>query len=57
MKVRDGMVIGTVSTRKAGSKCEFEICDEETWNELTEEERDVLAIQMMLDSGAIDTSW
>lgn len=29
MKVRGGMVIGTVSTRKTGSKCEFEICEVE----------------------------
>jgi hypothetical protein len=57
MSVENGMVIGTVSTRKAGSKCEFEICEVEIWNELTREEQDVLAIQMMLDSGAIDTSW
>ena len=57
MKVKNGMVIGTVSTRKVGSECEFKICDEETWNELTEEEQDVLAAQMMLDSGVLDVSW
>jgi hypothetical protein len=57
VKVKNGMVIGTVSTRKTGSKCEFEICEVEEWNELTEEEQDKLAIEAMWDSGILDTSW
>ena len=57
MKVENGMVIGSVSTRKVGSKCEFGICEVEEWSELTEKEQDKLAIEAMLDSGVLDTSW
>lgn len=57
MKVRGGMVIVTVSTRKTGSKCEFEICEVEQWSELTEAEQDKLAFEAMLDSGVLDVSW
>lgn len=57
MKVENGMVIGTVSTNRVGSECEFEICTIDRWNSLTEEEKEREAIEAMLESGMIEVCW
>lgn len=57
MKVKDGMVIGTVSTNWVGSESEFEICTIDKWNSLTEEEQEREAIEAMWDRGMIEVCW
>ena len=57
MKVENGTVIGTVSTKRVGSECDFEICTVETWNSLTEEEQFLVAIKAMWESDVLEVCW
>ena len=57
MKVVDGMVVGLVKTDRVGSECEFEICSEEEWGSLSEDEQSKLAIEAMWDSGMVEVYW
>ena len=46
--VKNGSVMGRVSTNMIGSEVTFEICSVEEWEELTEKEAEEIALEMML---------
>jgi hypothetical protein len=56
-KIQEGMIIGTVKTYMRGSECDFEICSVETWESLSDEEADHIAIEAMNESGMFEVWW
>lgn len=48
------MITGTVRTGIVGSDRVFDICDEETWNAMTEDEQEKALIDSMWDSGVLE---
>jgi len=52
--VEGGYVIGYVKANWIGSKCEFTICDVETWEGLSDKEADEVAMNALHESGMME---
>lgn len=53
-KIENGYVMGHVSTDIVGSRCEFEICRVEEWEELTAEDAEKVAQEALFGSGLME---
>jgi len=52
--IEDGQVMGYVRTYTVGSECTFTICSVEDWEEMTDEEAEVVALDALYGSGAME---
>jgi hypothetical protein len=50
----DKMKVGIVATNKVGSNCEFDICSEEEWGSMSEDDQQKALIEAMWESGILD---
>lgn len=53
-KIKDGMLIGTISLGLAHCKVTFEICSVAEWKTLSKDEAEKMAIDALWESGKID---
>lgn len=48
------MVVAYVRTNKVGSKCEFDLCTREEWDDMDEKEQDQFLLDQLFESGQVE---